>query len=138
MWKFLIPAVIISFLLEPLFSLPFLFLVVIAVSSSYDSKTSITISFICGLLTDISYGKPIGASILYFLIVSFIITFYRHRFTEESLTFLFFSSLLFVNVYYIFFIGNSYIFLIQSFISSVIVIPLTLVFLNLKPRSSIT
>lgn len=136
MWKlFLTILILLSFIFEPLFGLTLLLLVVIAVSSLNDIKTSVFICFICGLLSDVGFGRPFGLTILYFLIVSFIITIYKRRFKEESLPFLFFSSFIFVNFYLLLYKGGGYVFLLPSVIGALLVLPITVVMYNIKPRS---
>lgn len=135
MWKFIILfAIFLAFILEPLVGLPLLLVVVIALSSFAGPKTGVLSSFICGLLSDLGTGKPLGLTVVFFLLASFIIMLYKRRLKQESLLFMFIYSFITVNLYLILFQRTGYFYLIQSLISAVIVIITTYILYNLKTK----
>lgn len=135
MWKLtILLTIIIAFLLEPLLVLPLLLLVVIAVSSFNDPKTGAFVSVISGLLSDIGMGRPLGLTVIFFLIISFIIVLYKRTVKQESLTFLFLSAFIAVNLYLIIFKRTGFFFPVAALVSSIIVVIITVVLYSVKPK----
>ncbi|MBI2028949.1 rod shape-determining protein MreD [Candidatus Gottesmanbacteria bacterium] len=133
MWKFIILfTIILAFILESLTNLPLLLVVVIALSSFAGPKTGVLSSFICGLLSDLGTGKPLGMTVIFFLIASFIIMLYKRRLKQESLLFMFVYSFIMVNLYLILFQRSGYFYPIQSAISAFIVIISAYILYNIK------
>lgn len=135
MWKFIILfTIFIAFILEPLIGLPLLLVVVIALSSFAGPKTGVLSSLICGFLSDLGTGKPLGMTVIFFLVISFIIMLYKRRLKQESLLFMFIYSFITVNLYLILFQRTGYFYPIQSLISGVLVIITTYILYNLKTK----
>lgn len=136
MWYLILSLVaLILYLLESVVSLPFLLIMVIAQASFDEIRPSSIFAFAAGLLVAVGSGRLFGGISIYFLVVSLLIQIYRKRFSEENIGFLFVFSFIITNVYLWFFIGGKILFLIESVLSSILVIVLTSILYSLKSKS---
>lgn len=134
MWYLILFIIVLAaYLLEAVFSLPFLLIFVVAQSSFDDIKTASIFAFLAGVLSDIGNVRPLGTGALLFLIISLVVQIYRRRFQEESVGFLFIATLLFVHIYFWIFDKGSIIYPIPAFVGAILVIVITGILFWLKP-----
>lgn len=112
-----------SFLLEVLTTLPLIFISMISYSALQHSKNAPLYALIAGVISAIVTSRSISLSIVYFLIISFIVKLYGRRFNQESLSFMFIFSFISGIIYLLIFRNQLNILIaILSSISSILIL----------------
>ncbi len=134
-WYILLIIIIILLeLLEVLIPLPLLLIAVISIASFESTKTASFFAFACGIVSDIGDGRNLGIGSLFFLAVVFIVYLYRQKVRQESSGFIIVLTFLFTQGFLLAFKRNGYFYPVEGIISSILSIPITSFFFQIKPK----
>lgn len=138
MFYFILIIILLVYVLEAIVMLPLLLLFTIAHASVDDIRVTSSYAFIAGILMDIGSARPLGTSSIFLLIISFLVQLYRHRFREESISFLFASGFIGIHFFSWIFIRNRIFLPLEGILGGIIVIVFVgLLYLRLPRKNNL-